>query len=82
MLDALSLMQAEAEQDRAPAEERTIPLYHSPAAAGYAAPVFGEDYELLPVTADVPPRGGAGGANPRGQHGALYPGRVRGVCEP
>ena len=42
MLDALSLMQAEAEQDR-------------PAAAGYAAPVFGEDYELLPVTADVPP---------------------------
>ena len=51
----LSLMQAEAEQDRPAAEARTIPLYCSPAAAGYAAPVFGEDYELLPVTADVPP---------------------------
>lgn len=55
MLDALSLMQAEAEQDRPAAEARTIPLYCSPAAAGYAAPVFGEDYELLPVAADVPP---------------------------
>ena len=51
----LSLMQAEAEQDRPAAEARTIPLYCSPAAAGYAAPVFGEDYELLPVAADVPP---------------------------
>ena len=26
-----------------------------PAAAGFAAPVFGEDYELIPVTGDVPP---------------------------
>ena len=55
MLDALGLMQAEAEQDRPAAEVRTIPLYCSPAAAGYAAPVFGEDYELLPVAEDVPP---------------------------
>ena len=54
MLDALGLMQAEAEQDRAPCQERTIPLYNCPAAAGYAAPVFGEDYELLPVRGDVP----------------------------
>ena len=55
MLDALGLMQAEAEQDRPAPEARTIPLYCSPAAAGYAAPVFGEDYELLPVAEDVPP---------------------------
>ena len=54
MLDALGLMQAEAEQDRPAAEIRTIPLYRSPAAAGYAAPVFGEDYELLPVKGQVP----------------------------
>ena len=37
------------------AERRVIPLYTSPAAAGFAAPVFGEDYELIPVTGDVPP---------------------------
>ena len=43
MLDALGLMQAEAEQDRPAPEARTIPLYCSPAAAGYAAPVFGEE---------------------------------------
>ncbi len=55
MLDALGLMQAEAEQDRPPCQDRTIPLYNCPAAAGYAAPVFGEDYELLPVRGDVPP---------------------------
>lgn len=54
MLDALSLMQAEAEQDRPAAEARTIPLYCSPAAAGYAAPVFGEDFDYLPVEEDVP----------------------------
>ena len=55
MLDALSLMQAEAEQDRPAAEARTIPLYCSPAAAGYAAPVFGEDFDYLTVQGDVPP---------------------------
>lgn len=31
-----------------------IPLYRSPAAAGYAAPVFGEDFDYIPVTEDVP----------------------------
>ena len=35
-------------------ETRTIPLYCSPAAAGYAAPVFGTDFETIPVTDDVP----------------------------
>ena len=33
---------------------RIIPLYRSPAAAGFAAPVFMEDYEPLEVTAAVP----------------------------
>ena len=31
-----------------------IPLYQSPAAAGYAAPVFGEDFDYIPVEDDVP----------------------------
>ncbi|MEI3304947.1 MAG: hypothetical protein V8R40_02280 [Dysosmobacter sp.] len=35
-------------------EPRVIPLYRSPAAAGYAAPVFGEDFDYLPVKGDVP----------------------------
>ena len=46
----------EAELERAgPMEEaREIPLYRSPAAAGYAAPVFGDDYDLIEVGEDVP----------------------------
>ena len=32
-----------------------IPLYRSPAAAGYAAPAFGEDFDYIAVTGDVPP---------------------------
>lgn len=35
-------------------EPRLIPLYRSPAAAGFAAPIAGEDYDLIPVTGDVP----------------------------
>lgn len=35
-------------------EARVIPLYRSPAAAGYAAPVFGEDFDYIPVTEEVP----------------------------
>ena len=35
-------------------EVRQIPLYRSPAAAGYAAPVFGEDFDYVPVTGEVP----------------------------
>lgn len=43
------------EMETAPEEEpRVIPLYRSPAAAGYAAPVFGEDFDYLPVQGDVP----------------------------
>ena len=55
MADALTGVQAELEGSAAPAEEpRQIPLYRSPAAAGYAAPVFGEDFDYLAVTGDVP----------------------------
>ena len=55
LVDALGEWQEELEADRGAAELRVIPLYRSPAAAGYAAPVFGEDFEPLTVTGDVPP---------------------------
>ena len=54
MLGALGLMQEEAAKDRPAEAARVIPLYSCPAAAGYAAPVFGEDYRLITVTGDVP----------------------------
>ena len=54
VLDGLTDLQEQWRQE-APADNiRTIPLYASPAAAGFAAPVFLEDYELIPVTGDVP----------------------------
>lgn len=37
-----------------PEAPREIPLYRYPAAAGFPAPVAGEDYDLLPVTGAVP----------------------------
>ena len=55
LVDSLGLWQTELESERGPAEPRVIPLYRSPAAAGYAAPVFGEDFEPLTVSGDVPP---------------------------
>lgn len=55
LLDALTVMTDQVRQTAPAAEPRTIPLYTSPAAAGFTAPVFGEDYELLTVTGDVPP---------------------------
>ena len=53
VLEALGVYRAELEAapDREP---RVIPLYQTPAAAGYAAPVFGEDYDSIPVTDGVP----------------------------
>ena len=50
--EALCACRAEAEETAA--EPRVIPLYRSPAAAGYAAPVFGEDFDYLPVTDQFP----------------------------
>lgn len=54
-MDALTEMTDDLRAAAPAAERRVIPLYTSPAAAGFAAPVFGEDYELIPVTGDVPP---------------------------
>ena len=54
LLQGLLTCQREAEELSGPAAQREIPLYESPAAAGYAAPVFGEDYDLIPVTGEVP----------------------------
>ena len=42
------------ELEEAEREPRVIPLYRSPAAAGYASPVFGTDFEELIVTDEVP----------------------------
>ena len=53
VLEALRAYRAEL--DEAPDREpRVIPLYRTPAAAGYAAPVFGEDFDYLQVTDSVP----------------------------
>lgn len=54
LVNALGVWQSEMEELQPTPAIREIPLYRSPAAAGFAAPVFGEDYELLPVTGDVP----------------------------
>ena len=54
MVRALEDLQQESERLQPRQDSRTIPLYASPAAAGYAAPVFNEDYETIPVTGQVP----------------------------
>ncbi len=55
MADALGAYQADLEGDApAAAEVRQIPLYRCPAAAGYTAPVFGEDFDYIDVTGSVP----------------------------
>ena len=41
-------------EDAGKKSRRMIPLYRTPAAAGYAAPVFGEDFDYIPVTEEVP----------------------------
>lgn len=55
MADSLGAYQTDLENTVPAAEVRQIPLYFCPAAAGYAAPVFGEDFEYIDVTGDVPP---------------------------
>lgn len=52
--DAMAAYQAELETAAPAAEVRQIPLYRCPAAAGLAAPVFGEDFDYIDVTGDVP----------------------------
>ena len=55
MAEALCAFRDEAEAGPGAAEPRMIPLYRTPAAAGYAAPAFGEDFDYIPVAGDVPP---------------------------
>lgn len=54
VVDALCAYRDDLEAGGGEQESRLIPLYRSPAAAGYAAPVFGEDFDYIPVTDDVP----------------------------
>ena len=56
MVSALCALREEQslEQPPAPFEPRRIPLYRSPAAAGYAAPVLGEDFDYLAADGEVP----------------------------
>ncbi len=54
MVEALCACRDEAESVQNMPEPRMIPLYCNPAAAGYAAPAFGEDFDYIPVTDEVP----------------------------
>ena len=54
VVGALCAYRDELEESKVEREPRVIPLYRSPAAAGYVAPVFGEDFDSIPVTDDVP----------------------------
>ena len=54
VVDALCAYRDEVESGKTDREPRVIPLYHSSAAAGYAAPVFGEDFDYITVEDDVP----------------------------
>ena len=54
VVSALCAYRDDLEAGKADREPRIIPLYRSPAAAGYAAPVFGEDFDSISVTDEVP----------------------------
>ena len=54
VVEALCAYRDEVEQSRQRQEPRVSPLYRSPAAAGYAAPVFGEDFDYVEVTDEIP----------------------------
>ena len=54
VVDALCAYRDDLESTRPESGPRVIPLYRSPAAAGYAAPVFGEDFDYLTVDDTVP----------------------------
>ena len=53
-MSALCAYRDDLEAGKTDREPRIIPLYRSPAAAGYAAPVFGEDFDSISVTDEVP----------------------------
>ena len=54
VLGTLHAYQVDLERVAAEEEAREIPLYCCPAAAGFPAPVAGEDYDLISVTGEVP----------------------------
>ena len=54
VMDTLCAYRDEIEESHVEQEPRVIPLYRTPAAAGYASPVFGEDFEYLTVGDEVP----------------------------
>ena len=54
VVDTLCAYRDEVETAHVEREPRVIPLDRSPAAAGYAAPVFGEDFDMITVEEDVP----------------------------
>ena len=54
VLKTLLAYQAELERPAPERESRVIPLYRTPAAAGYAAPVFGEDFDYLAISDEIP----------------------------
>ena len=54
VVDTLCAYRDEVTESRVEQEPRVIPLYRTPAAAGYASPVFGEDFEYITVEDEVP----------------------------
>ena len=54
VVDTLCAYRDEMTEGRVEQEARVIPLYRTPAAAGYASPVFGEDFEYITVEDEVP----------------------------
>lgn len=54
MADALTAYQTELDTEQPEDDVRQIPLYRSPAAAGFASPVFGEDFDYIGVTGSTP----------------------------
>lgn len=54
VVDTLCAYRDEVTEGRVEQEARVIPLYRTPAAAGYASPVFGEDFEYITVEDEVP----------------------------
>lgn len=55
LLDYEAKIQAVMEEEQETPPPRMIPLYATPAAAGYASPDFGIDFEYVPVQGSVPP---------------------------
>lgn len=55
LVDALCAYRDDERTRPLPPAPKVIPLYRSPAAAGYAAPAFGEDFDYITVEEGIPP---------------------------